>query len=184
MTTPAPPLSPDPAEPAKVAPRLLAAAREAARRAWAPYSGFPVGAAVLTSEGEIVLGCNVENAAYGEAICAERNAVTSMVATGARPGGEAAGAGDAGASAAGAAKARSPKVGPPPAVAAVAVVGLKAAPCWPCGACHQVLREFHCQHVIVEDESGQPLILPFDQILPHSFGPEALDTPTPHTPGE
>ncbi|MDK8449642.1 cytidine deaminase [Corynebacterium mastitidis] len=183
MTTPAPPPSPEPAEPAKVAPRLLAAAREAARRAWAPYSAFPVGAAVLTSEGEIVLGCNVENAAYGEAICAERNAVTSMVATGARPGGDASCAGDAGA-AAGASKAPFPEVGPPPTVVAVAIVGLKAAPCWPCGACRQVLREFHCRHVIVEDESGRPLILPFDQILPHSFGPEALDTPVPHAPGE
>lgn len=158
-------------DPAEVAPRLLSAAREAAERAWAPYSDFPVGAAVLTSEGEIVLGCNVENAAYGEAICAERNAVTSMVATGARP-------------AAGESQAPSPEIGPPPAIVAVAVVGLKAAPCWPCGACRQVLREFHCQHVIVEDDAGQPLILPFDQILPHSFGPEALDTPTPHAPGE
>lgn len=143
--------------------RLLDAAREVAQRAWVPYSNFPVGAAVLTNHGEVISGCNVENAAYGEAICAERNAVTTMVAVGQREA-----AADAAPSASGAVPA------PVPQVRAVAVVGLSAAPCWPCGACRQVLREFHCQHVIVEDAAGEPVILPFEQILPHSFGPEAL----------
>ncbi|WPF65353.1 MULTISPECIES: cytidine deaminase [unclassified Corynebacterium] len=139
--------------------RLLHAARDAARRAWVPYSHFPVGTAVLTAEDRVISGCNVENAAYGEAICAERNAVTSMVATTERPEGAA-----------------------PPAIAAVAVVGLRAAPCWPCGACRQVLREFHCRYVIVEDASGEPIIVDFEEILPHSFGPEALSSAPKNPP--
>lgn len=126
---------------------LLQAARDAATRAYAPYSSFPVGAALVSADGTLYTGCNVENAAYGEAICAERNAVTTMIAAGS-----------------------------PPRLSAVAVVGLKAAPCWPCGACRQVLREFHCERVIVEGDDGQPVSLPFDQILPNSFGPDALET--------
>ncbi|MCF4006359.1 cytidine deaminase [Corynebacterium uropygiale] len=125
---------------------LLDAAREVAHRAYVPYSHFPVGAALIDGEGHLVTGCNVENAAYGETICAERNAITTMVAQyGAQR------------------------------ISAIAVIGLKAAPCWPCGACRQVLREFQCERVIVEGPDGEPLSLPFEKILPYSFGPEALD---------
>lgn len=131
---------------------LLTAAREAAHNAYAPYSQFPVGAALITTTGEIIRGCNVENAAYGEAICAERNAITTAVAA----------------------------LGPTVEVDTVAVVGLHAAPCWPCGACRQVLREFNCRSVIVEDDSGSPIQLPFAELLPHSFGPEALPSPDGH----
>lgn len=123
---------------------LLADARAAAEQSYSPYSGFAVGAAVLTDSGTVVVGCNVENAAYGESICAERNAVTTMVSGGGR------------------------------CVTAVAVVGLSAAPCWPCGSCRQVLREFGCRRVIVEGPDGQPLSLDFGELLPNSFGPEAL----------
>lgn len=63
---------------------LLDAARAAARHAYAPYSNHPVGAVVLTSTGQIFSGCNVENAAFGETICAERGAVMAMVAAGFR----------------------------------------------------------------------------------------------------
>jgi cytidine deaminase len=56
----------------------------------------------------------------------------------------------------------------------VAVVSPNAAPCFPCGACRQVLREFGCEEVVVLDEGGAPLRYPFEEILPHSFGPEAL----------
>ncbi|HEY0484740.1 MAG TPA: cytidine deaminase [Mycobacteriales bacterium] len=63
-------------------PALRAAARQAATRAYAPYSGFPVGAAALTGDGRVVVGCNVENAAYGVVLCAECGLVSSLYATG------------------------------------------------------------------------------------------------------
>lgn len=64
--------------------RLVAAALEARTRAYAPYSHYQVGAAVLTGDGTVILGCNVENAAYGDTICAERVALTAAVAQGKR----------------------------------------------------------------------------------------------------
>ena len=124
---------------------LLDQARKAARRAYAPYSDFPVGAALLTNEGITVTGCNVENAAYGEAICAERNAITSAVT-----------AGHLG--------------GPGQSITSIAVIGLKAAPCYPCGSCRQVMREFGTEYVYVEDGT-----IAFADLLPHSFGPESLE---------
>ncbi|AKK11381.1 cytidine deaminase [Corynebacterium uterequi] len=122
---------------------LLAAARRAAGHSYSPYSHFPVGAAIWTGT-DVVTGCNVENAAYGEAICAERNAATTMVSGGVTT------------------------------IDTVAVVGLKASPCYPCGACRQVLREFGCRRVIVEGPTGEPIAHDFVDILPYSFGPEAL----------
>jgi len=126
--------------------QLLAKAREVADRAYAPYSNFSVGAAVLTGAGMVFTGCNVENASYGLAICAERNAIAGMVAASAAD----------------------------RTVSTVAVFSPNAAPCLPCGACRQVLREFGCQEVIVEEE-GSVRIYRFGELLPHSFGPEALD---------
>jgi cytidine deaminase len=97
--------------------RLLEAARAASARAYAPYSGYRVGAALLTASGEIIVGCNVENGSYGLSICAERNAVF-------------------------AARARNlldPEQAP---LAAVAVHAPRGSRPWPCGACRQVLLEF------------------------------------------
>jgi len=122
---------------------LLRAAREASERAYAPYSGFRVGAALLSGSGRVYTGCNVENASYGLAICAERGAVCAMVASGERE------------------------------ISAVAVAGSGAAPCFPCGACRQVLLEFGCREVVVE-EDGRAVSYPFEEILPHAFGPEDL----------
>jgi cytidine deaminase len=65
--------------------RLLSKAREAQQNAWAPYSNFHVGAAVLSEDGRVFLGCNVENASYGLSVCAERNAIGATVVAGARP---------------------------------------------------------------------------------------------------
>ncbi len=65
--------------------RLLAKAREAQKNAYAPYSAFHVGAAVLAEDGRVFLGCNVENASYGLGVCAERNAIAATVVGGARP---------------------------------------------------------------------------------------------------
>lgn len=127
--------------------QLIEAAREITARAYAPYSQFPVGAALLLSDGSVVTACNVENASYGLGLCAERNAVVRMVA----------------------------EKGADVKVEAVAIVGAKAAPCFPCGACRQVLHEFGCARVIVEDEQRrEPVSYDFAQILPHAFGPEDL----------
>ncbi len=123
------------------------AARAVTRRAYAPYSGFRVGAAIVTEGGALYDGCNAENASYGLSICAERGAVMKMVAD-APPGDRK--------------------------IRLVAVVSPNAAPCFPCGACRQVLREFGCEEVVVLDEGGAPLRYAFEEILPHSFGPEAL----------
>ncbi len=123
------------------------AARAISKQAYAPYSGFRVGAAILTEGGTLYDGCNVENASYGLSICAERGAVMKMIAD-----------------------------SPPEdrRIRLVAVVSPNTAPCFPCGACRQVLREFGCEEVVVLDAEGPPRRYPFEEILPNSFGPEAL----------
>ena len=125
--------------------RLMNVAREAAGRAYAPYSNFRVGAAILTRGGTVHAGCNAENASYGLSICAERNAATTMVSAGPED----------------------------MKIELVAVFSPDASPCFPCGACRQFLREFDCEEVIVEDASGLRRY-PFEEMLPHSFGPESL----------
>ena len=124
---------------------LMDAARDASRNAYAPYSGFHVGAAILTEDGAVHAGCNVENASYGLAICAERNAAAAMILA-------------------------NPKDHE---IVLVAVFSPDASPCFPCGACRQVLREFGCKEVVVEEASGLRRY-PFKEILPHSFGSESL----------
>src|SRR5215208_5991985 len=124
---------------------VMEAARVAANRAYAPYSNFHVGAAILTGGGTIHSGANVENASYGLSICAERNAVTIMATT-------------------------DPEDRE---IELVAVFSPNSSPCFPCGACRQVLKEFGCKEVVVETARGLQRY-PFDQILPNSFGPEDL----------
>ena len=124
---------------------LMDAAREAAENAYAPYSRFLVGAAILTQGGATYAGCNVENASYGLSICAERNAATTMVSAGPDD----------------------------RRIKSVAVFSPNTSPCFPCGACRQFLREFGCEEVVVEDASGLRRY-PFEEILPNSFGPEDL----------
>jgi cytidine deaminase len=125
---------------------VMEAARDASEKAYAPYSNFHVGAAILAADGTIHAGCNVENASYGLAICAERNAAAAMALA-------------------------DPEDRE---IMLVAVFSPNAAPCFPCGACRQVLREFGCKEVVVEESSGLRRY-PFEEILPHSFGPEALE---------
>jgi len=100
--------------------RLIQAARRAAENAYAPYSHFYVGAAILTGNGEIFSGCNVENASYGMTNCAERTAIFSAIANS----------------------------GPKLEIRAVAVVNTKDVPCAPCGACRQVIYEFGPEAII------------------------------------
>jgi len=100
--------------PNSVRERLLRAARKAMKSSYAPYSKFHVGAAILTSRGDVFLGCNVENASYGMTNCAERTAIFAAVA----------------------------EKGPKLEVVAVAVTNDHGVPCSPCGACRQVIYEF------------------------------------------
>ena len=125
--------------------QMREAAREAANRAYCVYSDFPVGASVLTESGDIILGCNVENASYGLTICAERNAIFRAVAEGHRK------------------------------VLAVFVYTPTVEPSPPCGACRQVIREFGPQAVVIsEAKDGKQLRFMLDELLPSSFGPDHL----------
>ncbi len=124
---------------------LVKAAREAREHAYAPYSAFKVGAALLTDEGQVFAGCNVENASYGLCICAERTAVVSAVAAGQR------------------------------AFRAMAVIADTPGPASPCGACRQFLTEFNPgMTVIMENLEGDRLIATAGELLPGHFGPRDL----------
>lgn len=120
---------------------LLAAARRARDRAYAPYSEFPVGAAVLGSNGRIYSGCNVENASLGLTCCAERNAIFAMVAAGERQ------------------------------IREVLVLGDTAEILPPCGACRQVMAEFAPPSAVVHmcDRSGAGRSATVAELLPHVF---------------
>lgn len=119
--------------------RLVRAAARARRRAYAPYSQFPVGAAVLANDGTIYAGCNVENASYGLAQCAERVAIHTAVASGRRR------------------------------LNALAVVGPAGITLTPCGACRQVMEEFGVQTVIIAAPRGAPAVVALPALLPIPF---------------
>jgi cytidine deaminase len=121
--------------------RLLAAARDAAANAAARYSKFRVGAALLTESGEIVSGCNVENASYGLTNCAERSAIFSAVA----------------------------KCGPDMRVRAILVVNADDAVCSPCGACRQVIYEFGPEAVVIFKSAFGWTHQVITDLLPHGF---------------
>ena len=133
---------------------LVDAARAARLRAYAPYSRFAVGAAVLDQEGRIHAGCNVENAAYPQGICAEATALVHMVLAGGRQ------------------------------VQAVAVVGDAPQPVTPCGGCRQKLREFAADAVpvIVADLHTVRARYTLGELLPVSFGPDHLQPQGGATP--
>jgi cytidine deaminase len=120
-------------------------ARTAAERAYAPYSKFRVGAAILARSGAIFAGCNVENASYGLTICAERNAVFQMVAAGERE------------------------------FDRIVIYTPTATPTAPCGACRQVLNEFNLDAEVVSCCDGPDVIrATVRELLPRAFGPANL----------
>jgi cytidine deaminase len=123
---------------------LLAAARSARERAYAPYSQFRVGAAVETESGTIVTGCNVENASYGLSICAERAAIVAAIAQGHR------------------------------AFRAIAVAGPEGVTTSPCGACRQFIAEFDPSMPIVFTAPVAPVQTTLAELLPYLFGPQTL----------
>jgi cytidine deaminase len=125
--------------------RLEKSARAAAARAYAPYSRFPVGAAVLGGTGKVYSGCNVENASYGLCNCAERTAIFTAIAAGER------------------------------AVKAVAVYTPTKTVTAPCGACRQVINEFGPDALVISVcNSGERMESTLDRLLPVAFGPKDL----------
>lgn len=120
---------------------LLDLARTAAGKAYVPYSHFPVGAALECADGTVFTGCNVENAAYGDTICAERCAVVKAVSEGHTD------------------------------FVRIAVWGDSRGYCMPCGSCRQVLSEFSADlRVIAARGDGSFVAFPLGELLPHTFG--------------
>ena len=119
--------------------RLIDEARAVSKRAYAPYSAFHVGAALLAEDGSVHVGCNVENASYGLTVCAERSAVASAVAQGVKR------------------------------FRALAVVTDGEQPAVPCGACRQVLAEFAPDLVVVSVAGGLRKQWTLGELLPAPF---------------
>jgi cytidine deaminase len=115
---------------------------------YAPYSHFPVGAALLCEDGTVFTGCNVENAAYGSAICAERTAMLKAISEGHRDD-----------------------------WVAIAIAGQGEDYCWPCGSCRQVMYEFAPGlRVIAARGDGDFVTATLADLFPHGFGPKSLVT--------
>jgi len=121
--------------------RLVDAAREAVCRAYAPYSRLQVGAAVLTAQGHVYTGVNVENASYGLTVCAERAAIFTAVA----------------------------QEGPQMRLQALAVVSDAAGACTPCGACRQVIFEFGPDAAVIFQGPDGLEEVPIASLLPGAF---------------
>jgi cytidine deaminase len=121
---------------------LLQRARQAKVLAYAPYSGFRVGAALRTADGDVFTGVNVENVSFGLTLCAERAAVAQMIAT----------------------------AGPRSQIDTIAVVGDGHDALLPCGACRQVLSEFGVTtRVLASGDGGIPVVTTVAQLLPRPF---------------
>ena len=121
---------------------LWKAATQVLPQAYAPYSRFRVGASVLTANGQIYAGANVENASYGLSLCAERAAIAQAVAA----------------------------EGPSMRLKAVAVAGHKPGPLAPCGACRQIIFEFGPEALVIFQGEGGLLEVPITELLPQAFG--------------
>jgi cytidine deaminase len=121
--------------------KLLKAAQKAKEKAYAPYSHFHVGAAVLTPSGKIYTGCNVENTSYGLTICAERNAIFQMVHDGEHQ------------------------------ISEILVIGDTEEFLPPCGACRQVIAEFSKKETILYmcNKKGEWKQTTVDEIIPYTF---------------
>ncbi len=123
-------------------PQLIEVATQAMANAYAPYSQFRVGAALLTVAGEIVPGCNVENASYGLSMCAERNAIANAIIRLGKDKME---------------------------IRAIAIVNSQNAPCSPCGACRQVIWEFGRQAQVIFLGKQEWQNLAIAELLPEGF---------------
>jgi cytidine deaminase len=125
--------------------RLEKAARTAATKAYAPYSKFPVGAAILAGSGKVYSGCNVENASFGLCNCAERTAIFTAITAGESE------------------------------IKAVAVYTPTPLPTAPCGACRQVINEFGPEALVISVcDSKNKIETRLTALLPGAFGPGDL----------
>ncbi|APC40181.1 cytidine deaminase [Clostridium estertheticum] len=121
--------------------KLVSQALQARKNAYAPYSNFKVGAAVLTNDGKIFTGCNIENASYGATNCAERTAIFKAVSEGYTT------------------------------IKAIAIVGVQNDYTYPCGICRQVIAEFATDDtkIILGKNDTEYLVKTLDEILPGAF---------------
>lgn len=125
---------------------LVEAAIKVMNNAYAPYSNFQVGAAIIDEHGAMHIGVNVENAAYPQGSCAEANAIGAMIAGGGKH------------------------------IQAIAIAGRGDELCTPCGGCRQRIAEFATEttRVLICDENSCRKIFSFDELLPHQFGADNL----------
>ncbi len=126
---------------------LLKLAAEARDHSYSPYSHYSVGAALLTKDGRIYQGCNIENASFTPTICAERTAFFKAVFDGVRE------------------------------FRAIAIIGSGELPAFPCGVCRQVMSEFCDGDfvLVVSNRDGSEIMIEtLDQMMPHRFGPKDL----------
>lgn len=125
---------------------LIRRALEAQKQAHVPYSNFHVGAAVLMEDGKVYTGCNIEIASYSPTLCAERTAIFKAISEGSKK------------------------------IKTIAVVG-DANPTYPCGVCRQVIREFGKDaKIIIANSENDYKEYTTEELLPHSFGPEDLES--------
>lgn len=124
---------------------LINLALKASKNAYAPYSNFYVGAAVLFEDGNVSIGCNVENASYGLCLCAERNAISTAISQGIEP-----------------------------KIKKIAIVSKNVDKCYPCGACRQWIQEFAKEAVIVLKDGENFLEYSISELLPYSFDNKLL----------
>lgn len=126
---------------------LIKAAITAMGKAYAPYSGFAVGAAIMDENGGVHSGANIENAAYPQGCCAEASAISALIMAGGRQ------------------------------IRQIAVAGRGEILCTPCGGCRQKIREFGTAEtqILICDETGLRQSFTLDELLPYSFGPDNLD---------
>jgi cytidine deaminase len=122
--------------------KLIGLAKEAQEKSYAPYSKFPVGAALITEDGDFFTGCNIENISYGLTNCGERTAIFKMIS----------------------------EKGPHAKIKALAVTTKADIPCTPCGACRQVIQEFSSHDLVVIYKGLEDyVVMPMSQHLPGAF---------------
>lgn len=125
---------------------LYIEAEKAMRYSYSPYSGYSVGAALLTKSGKVYTGCNIENASYSATVCAERTAVFKAVSDGERS------------------------------FAKIAIAGSSSRPAWPCGVCRQVMSEFASDDFYVITKSEDELMTSLlSELLPNGFSSESMN---------